>query len=129
MSKCVEKAVQGSSLLSSLIFFPFSSFSAFLLSETMSGPFCSFFYFCSNSTSICKLSTFLSHSKIFSLFLEFFLLDIFFIYISNVIPFPSFPSKNTFSPLPLLPKPTHSHSWSWHSPILGYRAMERVTET
>jgi hypothetical protein len=33
-----------------------------------------------------------------------FLLDIFFIYISNVIPFPSFPSQNPF-PLPLLPNP------------------------
>ena len=34
-----------------------------------------------------------------------FLLDIFFIYISNIIPFPSFPSENPLSPplLPLLP--------------------------
>jgi hypothetical protein len=37
-----------------------------------------------------------------------FLLDIFFIYISNVIPFPSFPSEN---PPSLAPQPTHSHSW------------------
>jgi hypothetical protein len=37
----------------------------------------------------------------------FFLLDIFFIYISNVIPFPGFPSKNPLSP-PLLNQPTHS---------------------
>ena len=29
-----------------------------------------------------------------------FLLDIFFIYISNVIPFPSFPSENPLSPPP-----------------------------
>jgi hypothetical protein len=34
-----------------------------------------------------------------------FLLDIFFIYIKNVIPFLSFPSKNTLSPAP---QPTHS---------------------
>jgi hypothetical protein len=53
-----------------------------------------------------------------------FLLDIFFTYISNVIPFPSFPSEKPLCP-PLLPvpQPTHSHSWSWHSPILGYRAF------
>ena len=24
---------------------------------------------------------------------------------------------------PLAPQPTHSHSWSWHSPILGHRAF------
>jgi hypothetical protein len=33
-----------------------------------------------------------------------FLLDIFFIYISNVIPFPSFPLKILYT-LPLLPNP------------------------
>ena len=54
-----------------------------------------------------------------------FLLDIFFIYISNVIPFPSFPSENPLFTLPPPPasQPTHSHSWSWHSPILGHRAF------
>jgi hypothetical protein len=31
-------------------------------------------------------------------FLKYFLLDIFFIYISNVIPFPRFPSENPLSP-------------------------------
>jgi hypothetical protein len=36
-----------------------------------------------------------------------FLLDIFFIYISYVIPFPSFPSKNPLSPLPSPCSPTH----------------------
>jgi hypothetical protein len=47
---------------------------------------------------------------------------IFFIYISNVIPFPSFPSKNSLSTLPPpASQPTHSHSWSWHSPIMGHR--------
>ena len=35
-----------------------------------------------------------------------FLLDIFFIYISNVIPFPGVPSENPLSPpVPLLPNP------------------------
>jgi hypothetical protein len=39
-----------------------------------------------------------------------FLLDIFFIYISNVILFPSFPSENPLSsPPPPAPKPTHSY--------------------
>jgi hypothetical protein len=37
-----------------------------------------------------------------------FLLDIFFIYISNVIPFPSFPSKNPLSPPPSPCSPTYS---------------------
>jgi hypothetical protein len=36
-----------------------------------------------------------------------FLLDIFFIYISNVIPFPSFHSKNPLSSLPSPCSPTH----------------------
>jgi hypothetical protein len=37
-----------------------------------------------------------------------FLIHIFFIYISNVIPFPSFPSENPLYllPLPLAPQPT-----------------------
>ena len=53
-----------------------------------------------------------------------FLLDIFFIYISNVILFSSFPSKSPLSPLPPpASQPTHSHSWSCHSPILGHRAF------
>ena len=54
----------------------------------------------------------------------FLLLDIFFIYTSNVIPFPSFPSENPHPlPPPPAPQPTHSHSWFWHSPILGRRAF------
>jgi hypothetical protein len=39
----------------------------------------------------------------------FFVLDIFFIYISNVIPFPGFPSKNPLSP------PRSLICQSWHS--------------
>jgi hypothetical protein len=38
---------------------------------------------------------------------SFFLLDIFFIYISNVIPFPSIPFKNLFSPPPSPCSSTH----------------------
>jgi hypothetical protein len=37
----------------------------------------------------------------------FFLLDIFFIYISNFIPFPSFPSENPLSLPPSLCSPIH----------------------
>jgi hypothetical protein len=59
-----------------------------------------------------------------SYFLTYILLDIFFIYISNVIPFPSFPSENHPSPPPpSAPQPTHSHSWPWHSPILGHSTI------
>jgi hypothetical protein len=62
------------------------------------------------------------HKELYSK-LKIFFLDIFFIYISNAIPFPSFSSENPLSPpLPSAPQPTHSHSWFWHSPILGHRA-------
>jgi hypothetical protein len=64
-----------------------------------------------------------SHTLLIYLFFGFFilfLLDIFFIYISNVIPFPSFPSENPLFP-PLAPQPTPAHSYPWHSPILGHR--------
>jgi hypothetical protein len=57
-------------------------------------------------------------------FFYFYLLDIFFICISNVIPFLSFPSENPLSPPPpTAPQPIHSYSWSWHSPILGHRTF------
>jgi len=68
--------------------------------------------------------------------------DILSIYISNVIPFPSFPSRNPLShppfllllcrcspthplthPLPLTHSPTPSHSLPGHSPKLGHRAF------
>jgi hypothetical protein len=49
-----------------------------------------------------------------------FLLDIFFIYISNVIPFPGFPSEN---PLQLLTNPPTPASLSWHSHTLGHQAF------
>jgi hypothetical protein len=59
-------------------------------------------------------------------FLYLFLLDILFIYISNIIPFPSFPSENPIStPPPPAPQLTHTHSQSWHYPILGHRTFTR----
>jgi hypothetical protein len=61
-----------------------------------------------------------------SIFLSFFkLLDIFFIYISNVIPFYDFPFKNPLSPSPiiLLTNPPTPASWPWHSPILGHKTF------
>ena len=44
---------------------------------------------------------------------------------SNVIPFPGFPSENPLSPphLALLTKPPTPASWSWHFPTLGLRAF------
>jgi hypothetical protein len=50
-----------------------------------------------------------------------FLLDIFFICISYVIPFPPFPSENPPipSPTPLLTNSPTPASLSWHSPALG----------
>jgi hypothetical protein len=61
------------------------------------------------------ISTFLFLS--FFLFLKFWL-DIFFIYISNVIPFPSFPSKNPVSSPPA-PQHTHSHFLALAFPYTG----------
>jgi hypothetical protein len=52
------------------------------------------------------------------------LLDIFFIYISNNIFFPVFPSENHLSyPLLLLINPPTPASWPWYSPILGHRTF------
>ena len=50
-----------------------------------------------------------------------FLLDIFFIYISNVIPFPSFPSKKIPYPPPPspYPQPIHSHFLAQAFPYTG----------
>jgi hypothetical protein len=60
-----------------------------------------------------------------SLFCKQFLLDIFFIYISNVIPLSGFPSKNPLSPppLPLVTNPPTPTSWPWQAPILGHRTF------
>ena len=57
-------------------------------------------------------------------FLFFLLLDIFFIYISNVnIPFPGLPSGNPphSASMRVLPHPPISAFQSWHSPTLGHR--------
>jgi hypothetical protein len=55
---------------------------------------------------------------------KIFLLDIFFIYISNVIPFSTSSLKIPYSlPLPLLTNPPTTASWSWHSSILGHRTF------
>jgi hypothetical protein len=53
-----------------------------------------------------------------------FLLDIFFIYISNVIPFPGFPSKNPLSlPPPPAHQPTHSCFLALEFPYMGHRTF------
>jgi hypothetical protein len=49
--------------------------------------------------------------------LEEFFLDIYFIYISNVVPFPGFPP-----PLPTTNPPMPA-SWPWHFPIMGHGAF------
>jgi hypothetical protein len=49
-----------------------------------------------------------------------FLLDIFFIYISNAIP----KAPYTLS-LALLPNPPTPASWPWHSPVLGHMIFAR----
>jgi hypothetical protein len=55
-----------------------------------------------------------------------FLLDIFFLYISNVILFPGFPFENVLFPpypFPLLTNLPTPASWPWHSPILEHRTF------
>ena len=53
-------------------------------------------------------------------------IHIFFIYISNVIPFPSFLSECPLYPSPaLLPNPPTPISWPWPSPILGHIIFTR----
>jgi hypothetical protein len=50
----------------------------------------------------------------------FFLLDIFFIYISNAIP------KVPYTlPPALVPNPSTLASWPWHSPVLGHMIFAR----
>jgi hypothetical protein len=60
------------------------------------------------------------------LFSGYFLLDIFFIYISNAIPFPSFLSKSPlYRTSSLLPNSLTPASWPWHSPVLGHIIFTR----
>jgi hypothetical protein len=56
-----------------------------------------------------------------------FLLDIFFIYISNVTPFQVSPLKIPYRlTLSLLTNSPTPASWPWHSPILGHRTGPRA---
>ena len=73
----------------------------------------------------CHLCIF-AHMENFCEFLFYFLIFIRFfkIYISNVIPFPGFPSENHLlipSTLSLFTNP--ATSLFWHSPIVGHRAF------
>ena len=58
------------------------------------------------------------------LYVYSFLLDIFFIYISNGIPFPGFDSEIPLSsPLTPAHQTTHSCFFPWESPTMGHRAF------
>jgi hypothetical protein len=97
------------------IFFSFSFSFFFFLYFIIS-----FFFFFFSLSFLLSIVVF--YFTFYLIFIYF--LDIFFIYISNVIPFPSFPNKNHLS----RPPPRHlcsptSHSWSWYSPIQGHRAI------
>jgi hypothetical protein len=58
---------------------------------------------------IINFICFPANVRVIFFFSFYFLLDIFFIHISKVIPFPSSPSKNSLSS-PLSPAPQHTHS-------------------
>ena len=74
----------------------------------------------------------LSDGTLNSVFFSCLFLDIFFIYISNVIPFP----RNIGSPLPYSPPPasmrvfphppTHSHLPTLASPYIGASSLHRT---
>jgi hypothetical protein len=68
----------------------------------------------------CPICIFIYFNKYF-----FFKLDIIFIYISNIIPFPGFPSENPlYHPLfPLFTNPPIPTSWPWHYLMLGHRTF------
>jgi hypothetical protein len=63
-----------------------------------------FYFWVFNSIPLINLSVYV---LIPCRFYHYFLLSIFFIYISNVIPFPGFPFENPLSPSPSPCSPTH----------------------
>jgi hypothetical protein len=64
-----------------------------------------------------EVSNFLTFFPLFTLFSK---LDIFFIYISNAVPFPSFPSENPLSsPHAPAPQPTYSCFLALEFPYIG----------
>jgi hypothetical protein len=78
--------------------------------------------------SVCLQLISFESGSISCSFLFNFLLDIFLIYISDVIPVPSFPSEKHPSlshPQTHAHQPTHYHwhYWLWHSQTLGYRVF------
>jgi hypothetical protein len=77
---------------------------------------------CIRSTAISRVTGYHNKQPFYSLIFYYL---IFFIYISNVIPFPGFPSKNPLFlyPLPLPTNPPTPASWPWHSPTLRQRAF------
>jgi hypothetical protein len=77
----------------------------------------------SNMSCLVFLVSGLSHLAGSHVLLFFFFTIYFFIYISNVISFPGFPSKNPLFPSPpppLLTNPPTPASWLWRSPVLGH---------
>jgi hypothetical protein len=91
--------------------FPYSNMHLVLVKSVCSKYMCLFLYclFC-----LIDLCSFI-----------YFLLNVFFIYISNVILFPSFTSKTPYpsAPAPLLTNQPTPASWPWHSPTLEHRAF------
>jgi hypothetical protein len=55
------------------------------------------------------------------LFIYLFILDIFFIYISNAIS----KAPYNYPPPALIPNPPIPAAWPWHSPVLGHMIFAR----
>jgi hypothetical protein len=85
------------------------------VSPAPAGPFFSFLFFSFLFFSFLFFSFLFFSFLFFSLFSSLFLLDIFFIYISNAIPKVPYTLPPTLLPFP--PTPT---SLPWLSPVLGH---------
>ena len=98
-------------------------------------PYCCLLPECRHKIHSCLkwLHSWLLQHKVWSCFCRvyFFKLDIFFIYISNVIPFPGFPSKNLLSsPPPPTHQPSHSCflvlAFPYRDPVLSLMISESI---
>jgi hypothetical protein len=75
------------------------------------------FWFCKFVVCVLVFLLLFSLLVVLTVFFKDFLLDIFFIYITN---FKCYPESSLYPPPTLLPYPPTPASWPWHSPVLGH---------